>query len=258
VQRPAALDAAGCGRAVAPLPQVVEYFFLLLTRVAWSCGIHDTGVRGAGLWAAFPPHSALHGICLNVSCSFVSVQYSILSSQPLFFCSVFAFAKYQQFAEVLASVCVLLEKFDGDWHPDVKAPDRIVLAASELGDIPGAKLIDGDISSSELDARLALLHADYRALGAGVPPRTMEVPGRLQSSERAQRHVQPLCRGGKDAWRRKACRSRPRHGGGPPAWCTTHGRGHHPPAQRTCARWVGRPTRRTGGRVRPTAAQRGT
>ena len=45
---------------------------------------------------------------------------------------------------------------------------------------------------------------------------------------------------------------------GPPAWCTAHARDHHPPAQRTCAQWVGRPTRRTGGRVRPTAAQRCT
>jgi len=46
-------------------------------------------------------------------------------------------------------------------------------------------------------------------------------------------------------------------GSGPPASRDAHQRGRHSAAQRTCARRAGRPTRRTGGRVGPTAARRG-
>jgi len=42
----------------------------------------------------------------------------------------------------------------------------------------------------------------------------------------------------------------------PPAWRNAHGRGRLPAAQRTFARRAGRPTRRTGVRVGPTAARR--
>jgi len=46
-------------------------------------------------------------------------------------------------------------------------------------------------------------------------------------------------------------------GGGPPVSRDAQGRGPHSAAQRTCARRAGRPTRRTSGRVGPTAARRG-
>jgi len=74
---------------------------------SWPCVIHDTRARGVVVWGAFPPPSALHGIHLHVSCFFLSVQYSVLSSLPIFPHSFFSFAGCQQFAEVLASVCVL-------------------------------------------------------------------------------------------------------------------------------------------------------
>jgi len=80
---------------------------------------------------------------------------------------------------------------------------------------------------------------------------------RLHGRERARGHVQPRCRGGGGVGRGKGCRRRHRSGGRPPAWRNAHGRGRHPAAQRTCARRAGRPTRRTGGRVRTTAARRG-
>ena len=57
--------------------------------------------------------------------------------------------------------------------------------------------------------------------------------------------------------RGKGCCRRHRSGGGPPASRDAHGRGRHSAAQRTCAGRAGRPTRRTGGRVGPTAARRG-
>jgi len=44
------------------------------------------------------------------------------------------------------------------------------------------------------------------------------------------------------------------HGG---TYSHVAGRGRHPAAQRTCAQWAGRPTRRTCGRVGSTAARRG-
>ena len=47
-------------------------------------------------------------------------------------------------------------------------------------------------------------------------------------------------------------------GGGPPASRDAQGRGRHSAAQHTCARRAGRPTRRTGGRVGPTAARWGS
>ena len=60
------------------------------------------------------------------------------------------------------------------------------------------------------------------------------------------------------AWlREKGCRLRHRSGGGLPALRDAHGRDRHSAAQRTCAGRVGRPTRRTGGRVGPTTARRG-
>jgi len=49
------------------------------------------------------------------------------------------------------------------------------------------------------------------------------------------------------------CRRRHHSGGGPPASRDAHGRGRHSAAQHTCARWTGRSTRRTNGRVGPTA-----
>jgi len=81
--------------------------------------------------------------------------------------------------------------------------------------------------------------------------------GRLHSRERAPGHIQPRFRGGGGVGRGKGCGRRHRSGGGPPASRDDHGRGHHSAAQRTCARRAGRPTRRTGGRVGPTAARRG-
>ena len=75
--------------------------------------------------------------------------------------------------------------------------------------------------------------------------------------ERARGHIQPRCRGGGRAGRGKECRRRHDSGGGPPASRDTHQRGRHSAAQRTCARRAGRPTRRTGRRVGPTAARRG-
>jgi len=81
--------------------------------------------------------------------------------------------------------------------------------------------------------------------------------GRLHSRESARAHVQPRCRGGGGVRRGKGCRRRHRSGGDPPASRDAHGRGRHSAAQRTCARRAGRPTRRTGGRVGPTAARRG-
>jgi len=81
--------------------------------------------------------------------------------------------------------------------------------------------------------------------------------GRLHSRERARGHVQPRCRDGGNVGREKGCRRRHRSGGGPPASRDAHGRGRHSAAQRTCAGRAGRPTRRTGGRVGPTAARRG-
>jgi len=56
----------------------------------------------------------------------------------------------------------------------------------------------------------------------------------------------------------KGCRRRYGSGERPPAWRNAHGRGRHPAAQRTYARRAGRPTRRTGGRVGPTAARLAT
>jgi len=81
--------------------------------------------------------------------------------------------------------------------------------------------------------------------------------GRLHSRERAWGHVQPRCRGGGGVGWGNGCRLRHRSGGGPPASRDAHGRDRHSPAQRTCARRAGRPTRRTGGRVGSTAARRG-
>jgi len=81
--------------------------------------------------------------------------------------------------------------------------------------------------------------------------------GRLHSRDRARGHVQPRCRGGSNVGREKGCRGRHRSGGGPPASRDAHGRSRHSAAQRTGARRAGRPTRRTGGRVGPTAARRG-
>jgi len=65
------------------------------------------------------------------------------------------------------------------------------------------------------------------------------------------------CRGGGGVGLGNGCRRRHRSGGDRPAWRNAHGRGRHPAAQRTCTRRAGRPTRRTGGRVGPTAARRG-
>jgi len=79
----------------------------------------------------------------------------------------------------------------------------------------------------------------------------------LHSRERARGRVQPRFRGGGGVGREKGCRRRHRSGGGPPASRDAHGRDRHSVAQRTCARWVAPPTRRTGGRVGPTAARRG-
>jgi len=81
--------------------------------------------------------------------------------------------------------------------------------------------------------------------------------GRLHSRKRAREHVQPRCRGGGGVGRGKGCRRRHRSGVGPPASREADGSGRHSAAQRTCARRAGRPTRRTGGRVGPTAARRG-
>jgi len=81
--------------------------------------------------------------------------------------------------------------------------------------------------------------------------------GRLHGREHARGHVQPRCRSGGGMGRGKGCRRRHRGGGSRPAWRSAHGRGRHPAAQRTCARRARRPTRRTGGRVGPTAARRG-
>ena len=67
----------------------------------------------------------------------------------------------------------------------------------------------------------------------------------------------PRCRGGGNEGWGKGCRRRHRSGGGPPASRDAYGRGRHSATQRTCARRAGRPTRRTGGRVGPTAARRG-
>jgi len=67
------------------------------------------------------------------------------------------------------------DEVGGDGHPDVKAPDRIVLAAPELVDSVGADLLDGARAASELDVRLRFLHADSCALGAGVQAGTTEV-----------------------------------------------------------------------------------
>ena len=80
--------------------------------------------------------------------------------------------------------------------------------------------------------------------------------GRLHGHEHARGHVQPRCRGAGGVGRGNGCRRRHRSGGGRPAWRNAHGRGRHPAAQRTCTRRAGRPTRRTGGRVGPTAARR--
>ena len=57
--------------------------------------------------------------------------------------------------------------------------------------------------------------------------------------------------------RGKGCRLRHRSGGGPPASRDARGRGRQSAAQCTCARRVGRPTRRKGGKVGPNAARRG-
>jgi len=79
---------------------------------------------------------------------------------------------------------------------------------------------------------------------------------RLHSRERVRGHVQPRRRGGGDVGRGERCRRRHRSGAGPPASRDAHGRGRHSSAQRTCTRRAGRPTRRAGGRVGPTAARR--
>ena len=76
--------------------------------------------------------------------------------------------------------------------------------------------------------------------------------GRLHGREHTRGHVR---KGG--VGRGKGCRRCRRSGGGPPAWCNAHGRGHHPAAQRTCTQRAGRLTRRTGGRVGSTATRRG-
>ena len=81
--------------------------------------------------------------------------------------------------------------------------------------------------------------------------------GRPHGRERPRGHVQPRCRGGGRPGRGKGCRRRHDSGGGPPASRDAHQRGRHSAAQRTCARRAERPTRRTGGRVGPTAARRG-
>jgi len=80
--------------------------------------------------------------------------------------------------------------------------------------------------------------------------------GWLHSRDRAEGNVQPRCRSGGSVGRGKGCRRRHRSGGGPPASHAAHGRSRHFAAQRTCARQAGRPTRRTGWRVGPTAAGR--
>jgi len=77
--------------------------------------------------------------------------------------------------------------------------------------------------------------------------------GQLHSRQRARAHVQPRCRGGGRVGRGKGCRRRHHSGGGPPESRDAHGRGRHSAAQRTSARRTGRSTRRTGGRVGPTA-----
>jgi len=81
--------------------------------------------------------------------------------------------------------------------------------------------------------------------------------GRLHGRERAQGHGQPCCCGGGGVEQGQGCRLRHRSGGGPTASRDAHGPGRHSAAQRTCARRAGRPTRRKGGRVGPTAARRG-
>jgi len=86
---------------------------------------------------------------------------------------------------------------------------------------------------------------------------TFNNAGRLHSREHARGHVQPRCRGGGRVGRGKGCHRRHRSGGSPPASRDADQRGRHSAAQRTCAWRAGRPTRRTGGRVGPTAARRG-
>jgi len=81
--------------------------------------------------------------------------------------------------------------------------------------------------------------------------------GQLHSHKRARGHEQPRYRGGGNVGRGKGGRRRHCSDGGPPASRDAHGRGPHSATQRTCARLAGRPTRRTGGRVGPTAARRG-
>jgi len=81
--------------------------------------------------------------------------------------------------------------------------------------------------------------------------------GELHSRNRSGGTVQSRGRGGGNVGRGQGCRRRHSSGSGPPASRDAHGRGRHSPAQRTCVRRAGRPTRRTGGRVRPTATRRG-
>jgi len=63
----------------------------------------------------------------------------------------------------------------GDGDPDFNAPDCIVLAALQLVNSLRADLLDGARAASELDVRLRLLHANYRALGARVQARAEEI-----------------------------------------------------------------------------------
>jgi len=96
----------------------------------------------------------------------------------------------------------------------------------------------------------------FRALARSATHRH-RARGRLHDRENARGHVQPRCRGEGGVGRGKGCRRRHHSAGGPPAWRNAHGQGRHPAAQRTCARRVGRPTRRTDGRVGSTAVRRG-
>jgi len=95
----------------------------------------------------------------------------------------------------------------------------------------------------------------YPGLQGGGAIGDASTPGTPGGSIAASAHgIQPRCRGGGRVGRGKGCH---RNGGGSPAPRDAHGRGRHSAAQRTCVRWAGRPTRRTGGRVGPTAARRG-